>query len=189
MFRPSAAACPEMSKVPSDEGIAALSEFQVEMIALFVRGAAVLSLPRSVAQIYGLLFTTQDPLSIDDISVRLGISRGSAFEGLRWLRELGAVESVFLPGVRKEHFQAEYQLRKLATGFLRNQIQPHVENGTEHLQRLQGLIDPSSPDVAFHRDRLEQVAGWHRFLNKALPVLKALAGKPHFRLPRRTSRP
>ena len=179
-----------MSKNPSEEGgIRVPSEFQVEAIALFVRAGAVFSLPRSVAQIYGLLFTTPEPLSIDDISLRLGVSRGSAFEGLRWLRDLGAVEGVFLPGVRKEHFRAEFQLRKLATGFLRNQIQPHVDNGTEHLKRLKETIDPSSKDVVFYRDRLQQITGWHRFFARALPVIRALAGKPHFRLSRKTSRP
>ena len=159
-----------------------LSAFQVETIALFVRAASVMSLPRSVAQIYGLLFTSPEPLSLDDISGRLGISRGSAFEGLRWLRELGAVESAPLPGVRREHFRAELQLRRLATGFLRNQIQPHVKNGAGHLRHLRDTIDPASPDAAFHRERLKQIAGWHRFFSRALPVIRALAARPHFRL-------
>lgn len=177
-----------MSKVPSEGGIGALTPFQAEAIALFVRGAAVFSLPRSVAQIYGLLFATPDPLSLDDITLRLGISRGSAFDGLRWLRDLGAVEGVFLPGVRKEHFRAELQLRKLANGFLRNQIQPHVDNGAEHLKRLKQTIDPASRDADFCRDRLQQVAGWHRFFSKALPVIRILASKPHFRLSRSGAR-
>jgi DNA-binding transcriptional regulator GbsR (MarR family) len=177
-----------MSKVPSEEGIRALDEFQLEAIALFVRAASMLSLPRSVAQIYGLLFTTPEPLCLDEITIQLGISRGSAFDGLRWLRELGAVDSVFLPGVRKEHFRAEFQLRKLATGFLRNQIQPHVDNGTEHLKRLKETIDPASQDADFYRDRLQQINGWHRFFSKALPVIRALAAKPHFRLPRKAAR-
>jgi len=99
------------------------------------------------------------------------------------------VESVFLPGVRKEHFQAEFQLRKLATGFLRNQIQPHVDNGTEHLKRLKETIDPASRDAAFYRDRLQQITGWHKFFSKALPVIRALASRPHFRLSRKSSRP
>lgn len=178
-----------MSKTPleSAPGVV-LNEFQVETIALFVRAAAVLSLPRSVAQIYGLLFTTPEPLSLDDISGRLGISRGSGFEGVRWLRDLGAVESVFVPGVRKEHFRAELQLRKLATGFLRNQIQPHVENGADHLRRLKETIDPSSRDAVFHRERLRQITGWHKFFSRALPVIRALASKPHLRLSRKAGR-
>ena len=175
-----------MSKSLSEQGPAlGLSAFQIETIALFVRAGAVFSLPRSVAQIYGLLFTTPEPLSLDEISGRLAISRGSTFEGLRWLQELGAVERVFLPGVRREHFQAEFQLRKLATGFLRNQIQPHVENGADHLQRLKHTIDPSSSDATFQRERLRQIAGWHKFFSRALPVIRALAAKQYFPLPRR----
>lgn len=177
-----------MSKHISEAGTSVqLNPFQIETIALFVRAAAVLSLPRSVAQIYGLLFTTVGPLTIDDISGRLGISRGSTFDGLRWLRELGAVASVFLPGVRKEHFRAEFQLRTLAAGFLRNQIQPHVENGAGHIRHLRESIDASSPDAAFQKDRLKQIAGWHKFFSRVLPVIKALAAQPHFPLPRRAS--
>jgi HTH-type transcriptional regulator, glycine betaine synthesis regulator len=175
-----------VSKSLSEQGPAlGLSPFQLETIALFVRAAAVFSLPRSVAQIYGLLFTTPEPLCLDDISGRLAISRGSAFEGLRWLQDLGAVERVFLPGVRKEHFQAEFQLRKLATGFLRNQIQPHVENGADHLQRLKQTIEPSSKDASFQRERLRQITGWHKFFSRALPVIRALASKQYFPLSRR----
>jgi len=178
-----------MSKHISEAGTGVhLDPFQIETISLFVRAAGVLSLPRSVAQIYGLLFTTPHPLSIDDVSTRLGISRGSTFDGLRWLRELGAVESVFLPNVRKEHFRAEFQLRTLASGFLRNQIQPHVENGAGHIRQLRKSIDASSPDAAFQKDRLKQIAGWHKFFSRVLPVIKALAAKPHFPLPRRASR-
>jgi HTH-type transcriptional regulator, glycine betaine synthesis regulator len=178
-----------MSKHISEPGTGVqLNPFQIETITLFVRAAAVVSLPRSVAQIYGLLFTTPAPLSLDNISSQLAISRGSTFDGLRWLRELGAVESVFLPGVRKEHFRAEFQLRTLATGFLRNQIQPHVENGTGHIRHLRETIDASSPDAAFQKDRLKQIAGWHKFFSRVLPVIKALAAKPHFPLPRRASR-
>jgi len=167
---------------------AELNAFQLETIALFVRAAAVLRLPRSVAQIYGLLFTTPEPLCLDDISDRLAMSRGSTFDGLRWLRELGAVEGVFLPRVRKEHFRAEFHLRTLATGFLRNQIQPHVESGAGHIRQLRDSIDAGSPEAAFQKDRLKQIAGWQKFFARVLPVIKALAAKPHFPLPRRSSR-
>ena len=44
----------------------------------------------------------------------LKISKGSASQGLRALRQLGAVSSVFEPGDRKERFVAEIRLRKLS---------------------------------------------------------------------------
>ena len=155
----------------------ALNAFQLQTISFFVHAFAALSLPRSIGEIYGLLFSTEEPLSLDDIIERLRISKGSASEGLRWLRSLGAVNPVYLPGVRKEHFTAETSLRKLATGYLRDRINPHLENGPERLRHLQDSIVEGAPESSFQKSRSNQVAGWYKFMGKVLPVVKALAGK------------
>ena len=154
-----------------------LSAFQHESVALFIHVFGALSLPRSIGEIYGLLFSTQEPLSLDDVQMRLQLSRGSASEGLRWLRSLGAVNQVYLSGVRKEHFTAETSLRKLASGYLRDRIDPHLENGPSRLSVLESSIDPASPTAHFEKSRLGQIAGWYKFFGKALPLIKVLAGK------------
>ena len=154
-----------------------LSAFQLEAVTLFISVFGVLSLPRSIGEIYGLLFSTKEPLSLDDVQHRLQLSRGSASEGLRWLRSLGAVNQVYLPGVRKEHFTAETSLRKLASGYLRDCIHPHLENGPIRLSLLESSIDTASPTAHFEKSRAGQVAGWYKFFGKVLPLVKALAGK------------
>ena len=156
---------------------APLSAFQLESVTLFISVFGVLSLPRSIGEIYGLLFSTQEPLSLDDVQHRLQLSRGSASEGLRWLRSLGAVNQVYLPGVRKEHFTAETSLRKLASGYLRDCIHPHLENGPTRLTLLESSIDLASPSAHFEKSRAGQIAGWYKFFSKVLPLIKALAGK------------
>lgn len=155
----------------------ALSPFQERCVALFVRTAIALSLPRSVGQVYGLLFASPRPLNLDEIMSLLGSSRGGTFEGLKWLRQFGAVERVFLPGVRKEHFQAELNLRRLANGFLRLRIEPHLENANDHLNGLRSLIDSDSADAEFQRTRLGKVETWHRLLNDLLPMIKQVAAE------------
>lgn len=154
-----------------------LSAFQLESVALFIHVFGALSLPRSIGEIYGLLFSTPEPLSLDDVQLRLQLSRGSASEGLRWLRSLGAVNQVYLAGIRKEHFTAETSLRKLASGYLRDRIDPHLENGPNRLSILESSIDPASPTAHFEKSRLGQIAGWYKFFGKVLPLIKALAGK------------
>ncbi|MBU6181913.1 MAG: hypothetical protein KGR46_03790 [Verrucomicrobia bacterium] len=154
-----------------------LNGFQRESIALFINAASALSLPKSIGEIYGLLFSTPEPLSLDDIVERLRISKGSASEGLRWLKSLGAVNSVYVPGVRREHFTAETSLRKLASGYLRDRIDPHLDNGQERLRALEGSIDGENPDKHFQQSRLGQVRGWYQFISKVLPIVKTLAGK------------
>ena len=154
-----------------------LSAFQVESVALFIHVFGALSLPRSIGEIYGLLFSTPEPLSLDDVQLRLQLSRGSASEGLRWLRSLGAVNQVYLAGIRKEHFTAETSLRKLASGYLRDRIDPHLENGPSRLRILESSIDPASPTAHFQKSRVGQIAGWYKFFAKVLPLIKTLAGK------------
>jgi DNA-binding transcriptional regulator GbsR (MarR family) len=156
---------------------AALNPFQDQSVALFVRAASALSLPRSVGQVYGLLFATERPLNLDEIMALLGSSRGGTFEGLKWLRQFGAVERVFLPGVRKEHFQAELNLRRLANGFLRLRIEPHLENAHGHLDGLRAVIEDTAPDAEFQRTRLGKVETWHRLLNDLLPMIKQVAAE------------
>jgi DNA-binding transcriptional regulator GbsR (MarR family) len=154
-----------------------LTPFQTQSVALFVRAAIALSLPRSVGQVYGLLFATPQPLNLDDIMALLGSSRGGTFEGLKWLRQFGAVERVFLPGVRKEHFRAELNLRRLASGFLRLRIEPHLDHARTQLDDLRGLIAGDTPEADFQRTRLGKVETWHRLLNDLLPVIKQVAAE------------
>jgi DNA-binding transcriptional regulator GbsR (MarR family) len=153
-----------------------LNPFQRESIALFINASVALSLPRSIGEIYGLLFSTEEPLSLDDVVERLQISKGSASEGLRWLKSLGAVNLVYVPGVRREHFTAETSLRKLASGYLRDRIDPHLENGQERLRALESSIGGNGA-ADFQRGRLGQVRGWYQFISKVLPIVKTLAGK------------
>lgn len=154
-----------------------LNDFQLESVALFVHAFSALSLPRSVGEIYGLLFSCEEPLSLDDVQQRLQLSRGSVSEGLRWLRSLGAVNLVYVPGLRKEHFTAETSLRKLAAGYLRDRIDPHLENGEARLAALEQSIADDTRAAAFQKSRLGQVRSWYVFFGKILPVIKALAAK------------
>ena len=154
-----------------------LNSFQAQTIELFVRAADALSLPRSAGQVYGLLFSTPRPLNLDEMTALLNASRGGTWEGLDWLRQMGAVEKVFLPGVRKDHYRAEINLRKLANGFLRLRMEPHLENANGHLDALRDSMDIDGPDAEFQSTRLGKVETWHRLLNDLLPMIKQVAAE------------
>src|ERR1700689_637831 len=74
---------------------------EVEVIHIFVQFAGVLGQPRSVAEIYGLLFASHQPLAMDTLIERLNLSKGSASQGLKYLQELGAVRTVYVAGDRR----------------------------------------------------------------------------------------
>ena len=57
-----------------------LSQLEAEVIEIFVRAAQLIGLPKSYGEIYGLLFLSAEPLSMDQIMRRLSISLGSILE-------------------------------------------------------------------------------------------------------------
>ena len=93
-------------------------------VEYFVSFVQVFGLPKSIGQIYGLLFVSTVALSMDEVVEHLGISKGSASQGLALLKSLGAVSSKVIAGDRREHFQADLNVSRIVTHFFENRLQP-----------------------------------------------------------------
>jgi DNA-binding transcriptional regulator GbsR (MarR family) len=165
-----------------------LDEWEIAVIDLFLNAANSFGLPKSYGQIYGLLFCRDQPLAMDEVMELLQISKGSASQGLRALRQLGAISSVFEPGDRKERFFAEIRLRKLVGGFLREQADPHLEKGVGRLKQIEALLENLHNKDSLKRGarRHEILSGWHRQMSRLLPWVKMIVGKSD-RLPQKSS--
>jgi DNA-binding transcriptional regulator GbsR (MarR family) len=148
-----------------------LSELEKEVVEIFVRLAGVLNLPRSVGELYGLLYISPKPLCIDDCMKKLKISKGSTSQGLKILRSFGAVNPVYMPGSRRDYFEAEAQLRKIVSGFINEQIRPHLENGKERMARIDQMIaaEEDAERKEFFQTRIERLQGWQKRANSLLP--------------------
>lgn len=67
--------------------------FEEAVVSYFVEAADVLGVPKSVAAIYGICFASPEPLSFSEIDERLDISAGSISQGLKFLKEVGALKT------------------------------------------------------------------------------------------------
>ncbi len=156
----------------------ALSPFEVEVIDLFVRVASLLGMPRSVGEIYGLLYVAPEPLPMETIVGKLQISLGSASQGLRLLRSFGAVKPQYVAGQRRDHFVAETELRALLSGYFQEQVYPHLQNGTGRLASLQrslAELPPAQKKIA--RQRVDRLERWHKTALEMLPMVRKLSEK------------
>ena len=154
-----------------------LSDLEREVIELFVRMADVLNLPRSVGEIYGLLFISPEPLCLDDCRIRLNISKGSTSQGLKILRSFGAIRTVYIPGDRKDHYVAETSLRKMASGFASEQIRPHVDSGQERIERIRTLLaEQADEEREVLQEKIELLENWQKRASKTLPLILKLIG-------------
>jgi DNA-binding transcriptional regulator GbsR (MarR family) len=95
-----------------------------------------LGLPRSTGQIYGLLYLSQGPLSLDDLVRLLAISKGSASIGTRYLAGWGAIRQVWVPGDRRDHFEAVEDLGQLLRASFGEFIKPRLASSERRLARI-----------------------------------------------------
>ncbi|MGA0850131.1 MAG: GbsR/MarR family transcriptional regulator [Chthoniobacterales bacterium] len=143
-----------------------------EVLEFFVHMGKYLSLPRSVGEIYGLLFARGEKLTLDDLVARLGISKGSASQGLRMLRGVGAVRLSHIPGDRKDYFEAETELPALVRGFLRDQLAIKMEHADRRLDRLRSVVDdPDSDAPEGLSGRVERLQSWHNKTRRLVPLV------------------
>ncbi len=156
-----------------------LDPLELQVVAVFVDGVRVLGLPRSIGEIYGLLFISQHPLSLDDLVTRLGISKGSASQGLRMLKSLGAVREAEAGTERRTYYEPAIELKRLVGGFIREQVRPHLESGKSKISRLAAttreIDDPERRK--FLSERVERLETWVRSGGKVLPVLQKILGQ------------
>jgi DNA-binding transcriptional regulator GbsR (MarR family) len=150
-----------------------------QVLAVFVDGVRVLGLPRSIGEIYGLLFISPSALALDDLVQRLRISKGSASQGLRMLKNLGAVREANGGEDRRTYYEPAIELKRLVGGFIREQIRPHLDSGKTKIDLLaesaRSLQDPVRRQ--FLSDRMERLDTWMTSSAKVLPFLQKLLGQ------------
>jgi DNA-binding transcriptional regulator GbsR (MarR family) len=145
--------------------------FFVEIVQLF-------GIPKSVGQIYGLLYASPESLGFTAIVERLEISKGSASQGLQLLRALGAInEAESKEGAsRGVAYEAELSLRLLVTGVLQQRLAPLASAGSQRLKRLNVLAEQAPENTKFYLDRTKQLENWRKRFTTVMPLLTALLG-------------
>ena len=123
------------------KSISPLSKARVDMIDSAGRLSQLIGLPRSTGQIYGLLYLSPKPLSLDDIVELLGISKASASTGTRQLTSLRAIRQIWVLGERRDHFQAEPDVAALLRIGYSEFLKPRLNSCHNRLERLTASLE------------------------------------------------
>jgi DNA-binding transcriptional regulator GbsR (MarR family) len=139
---------------------------------MFINFLRLLGWPKSVGEIYGLLFVSAAPLAMDDIMARLGMSLGAASQGLKLLREFGAVRTVYMPGVRKDHYAASGELSRFATSFIEEELLPRMQTAQGRILRMEQMLAAESPEERqLPAERIDRLKYWLGKGQKVVPWL------------------
>ena len=101
------------------------------------------------------------------------LSKGSVSQGLRALREMGAIKEVSAPADRSELFTPDLEMRRLIQRFLEQRLQKQLDAGKSRLGDLQrALPDLEKSHAETLRSRIEQLQSWHEKARALLPIAR-----------------
>lgn len=159
---------PHASKqLSSSDAPAAPSPFEEEVRAYFVGIAEAVRLPRSIAMIYASIFSSADPLCLDEVKERTGLSKGRVSEGLTFLHRNGFVSEVHFRMNRRTFYEPEMSLRQWLEHFMSEAISPGLEANGDRLEELKATCES---DETLSR-RIDSLRVWNKKLGSLLPVL------------------
>ena len=157
---------------PSSPNPHLLSPFEEKCIECFVEIATGFNLPRSVGEIFGLVYASPDPVPFDGVMQRLHLSKASTSTGLKFLQRLGALRTVYVGGDRRTFYEPEMSFNRLLKSLVNETVMPHLRKSNTHVAEMQILLDSvgeGERDVL--KQRVEQFTRWRDRASSVLPKL------------------
>jgi len=119
---------------------------------------------RNLGQIYGHVYFTPDPQSLDDLCDSLGISKGSASMSVRQLEQWGALKRVWVKGSRKDFFEAGDEFGKIIRRALIDMVGRTTESADVLIDESESLLKArrknggaKDQDLAFLSGRIQKL--------------------------------
>ena len=138
-------------------------------------------LPRSLGQIYGLLFLSPRPLSLDDLTATLQISKASASTGTRQLVAWGAVRQIWVPGHRRDHFEALTDVGGLVRHIYHDFIRPRLAVSGSRFDGMLTVLEAEGKagqlgeeDLRHLASRIGMLAGIQKRIEQVMPLVERL---------------
>ncbi len=134
-----------------------------------------------VGRLFGALYFSEEPLSLDELAHRLGVSPATVSLNLPVLEGLRTVKRVWKRGDRKRYYTAETDIAKIIGEMVRTVIREEVElltrasgDAFETLDRLVEEAPPSlRPRILRDRSRIQALAEYAVVAQRLLEVVGA----------------
>lgn len=136
----------------------------------------------SVGRLYGILYFSDEPMTLDDMREELGMSKTSMSTGIRSLFDMKMVEPVFRRGVRRDLYQVEDDWYKSFNALFSQKWRKAAETNIEEMQEAKTrllkikqrseddtLQDQIDEDVA----RLDYAKGYYEWLLRLVTVIES----------------
>jgi DNA-binding transcriptional regulator GbsR (MarR family) len=156
----------------------ALSQARTNFIEGMSRISDFWGFPKAMGAIYGAIYLSPCPISLDELVAQVGVSKGAVSTHVRQLGRLGMVHKHFQLGDRKDYYTAETDFWQLVKNVLRerekNEFARALRTVEESLEMVKGTSEQDHDLVAFYEVRLDNMKRFFDTLDNLVATLLAL---------------
>jgi len=135
-----------------------------------------------IAQLYGALYLSAKPLSLDELVEMLGASKGNISLNIRELEKWGAVKNIWVKGSRKDYYEANLDVKGVVLNKVRTGIQKRVNEISDMLGEFKNIIESANGELTdeekavakFYADRLKKIEELKTLASTALGLAEKL---------------
>jgi DNA-binding transcriptional regulator GbsR (MarR family) len=161
-----------------------MDESLVQAREVFIQGMSRISqfwgFPKAMGAIFGAIYLSPEPVSLDELVVLVGVTKGAVSTNVRALEHLGMVQRRIRIGERKDYYVAETDFWKVARGILKERQESEFDQAIGSVSQSLGLVQAAQAGgseaelAAFYQERLQNLANFFRGLDNLVAVVLAL---------------
>ncbi|MEN2767726.1 GbsR/MarR family transcriptional regulator [Ornithinibacillus xuwenensis] len=153
-----------------------------KFIQIIAKNMNLYGITSSIGRLYGVLYFSDEPMTLDDMRDALEMSKTSMSTGVRALSDMKMVESTFKKGIRKDLYQSEEDWYKSFTSLFGNRWRKHtesnIEEAAEAIDELQKLLELTVDEelkmkISNDMERLHYAKNYYEWLMKFIHVIES----------------
>jgi len=137
-------------------------------------------LPRALGAIFGALYLSPQPLSLDALVEQAGVTKGAVSTHVRALERMGMVHKQVRVGERRDYYEAETDFWKIGKGLLEQRRKAEFDRAlrgvTDLLQEVKATPRRAADaaTAAFYQGRLQSMEDFFKTLDSIVATLLQL---------------
>lgn len=153
-----------------------------KFIQVIAKNMNLYGITSSVGRLYGILYFSDQPMTLDDMRDELQMSKTSMSTGVRSLSEMRMVESTFKRGIRKDLYESEEDWYKSFTSLFGNRWRQHtetnIEEADEAIAELEDILSNTEDEELKKKinndiERFRYAQNYYEWLMKFIQVIES----------------
>ncbi len=136
--------------------------------------------PKAMGAIYGAIYLSPEPLSLDELVKQVGISKGAVSTNVRTLERFKIINKHYKVGDRKDYYSADKNFWQTIKNILKEREKTEFDLALRSVSESLKIVNESKTDKSdaetaeFYKDRLQSMQSFFNQLDNIVATVIAL---------------